>query len=140
MPPQVMLSCMRMGPLSIGQFLEIAAAVRDEEAKAIKDETDLGLAESALHAPFAGFGDYELFPTFAEKVAILGSRIAKNHALTDGNKRTALVAMGMFATGNGGELNTTDQDAVAQAIEDVSSGEMHEDDFVAFVQPLVTEP
>jgi len=129
-----------MDPLTIGQFLEIAAAVRDDEAKAIKEETNLGLAESALHAPFAGFGDYELFPTFAEKVAILGSRIAKNHALTDGNKRTALVAMGMFATGNGGELNTTDQDAVAQAIEDVSSGEMHEDDFVAFVQPLVTEP
>lgn len=98
MPPQLMLSCMRMDPLSIGQFLEIVAAVRDEEGKAIKDETDLGLAESALHAPFAGFGDYELFPTFAEKVAILGSRIAKNHALTDGNKRTALVAMGMFAT------------------------------------------
>jgi hypothetical protein len=32
---------------------------------------NVALAESALAAPAAGFGDYEQYPRFADKVAIL---------------------------------------------------------------------
>ena len=39
----------------------------------------IGLAEAALAAPFAGFGDYELFPALHEKAAVYCSRIATYH-------------------------------------------------------------
>lgn len=59
------------------------------------------LAESALAAPTAGFGDHEDYPTFPTKVAILVQRIASNHALPDGNKRAALLCAILFSNLNG---------------------------------------
>jgi death-on-curing protein len=59
------------------------------------------LAESALAAPFAGYGDYELHPTFAGKAAIYASRVVRNHPLPDGNKRAAYDVMVEFIERNG---------------------------------------
>jgi death-on-curing protein len=56
----------------------------------------VALAQSALAAPFAGLGDYELYPTLADKAAIYCSRIVRNHPLVDGNKRTAYDVMVEF--------------------------------------------
>ena len=71
----------------------------------------LDLAESALHAPQAGWGDVELYPVFAMKAAVLLVRLTKNHALPDANKRTALaVTIGsVISTGMTGprRLGTT---------------------------------
>ncbi len=33
--------------------------------------TDLNLADSALHAPAAGFGDTDFYPDFVDKAAVL---------------------------------------------------------------------
>lgn len=49
----------------------------------------VALAESALGAPFAGFGEHELFPAFSQKAGVLCSRIVRYHPLPDGNKRVA---------------------------------------------------
>lgn len=49
----------------------------------------LPLADSALHAPQAGFGDVDLYPDFVDKAAVLLVRLPMNHPLPDGNKRTA---------------------------------------------------
>jgi death on curing protein len=57
---------------------------------------NLALADSALHAPFAGFGDHEFYPEFVDKAAILVERLARNHPLPDGNKRAAWVALRVF--------------------------------------------
>ena len=59
------------------------------------------LAESALAAPFAGYGDVELHSTFAAKAAIYASRLVRNHPLPDGNKRTAYDVMREFIERNG---------------------------------------
>lgn len=61
---------------------------------------DLGLADSALHAPAAGFGDEDLYPDFIDKAAVLLVRLAKNHPLPDGNKRVAWVALRYFVVVN----------------------------------------
>jgi len=61
--------------------------------------TKLSLADSALHAPAAGFGDTDIYPDFVDKAAVLLVRLAKNHPLPDGNKRAAWVSMRMFSTG-----------------------------------------
>ncbi len=49
----------------------------------------LDLADSALHAPAAGFGDTDFYPHFVDKAAVLLVRLARNHPLPDGNKRAA---------------------------------------------------
>lgn len=59
------------------------------------------LADSALHAPAAGFGDSEFYPEFIDKAAVLTARLAKNHPLRDGNKRAARVALRLFIEING---------------------------------------
>ena len=65
--------------------------------KAVK----LDLAESALHAPQASWGGVEFYPSFAMKAAVLLVRLTKNHALPDGNKRTALATTIAFCDVNG---------------------------------------
>jgi death-on-curing protein len=62
---------------------------------------DLGLAESALYAPTASFAGVDQYPDFAMKASLLCVRLAKNHALPDGNKRTAFLATVEFAERNG---------------------------------------
>jgi death-on-curing protein len=62
---------------------------------------NLDLADSALHAPAAGFGETEFYPKFVDKAAVVIVRLAKNHPLPDGNKRAAWVALRMFVEING---------------------------------------
>lgn len=54
---------------------------------------DLGLVESAIARPSAGFRDYEAYPDIYIKSAVLAHSILKNHPFIDGNKRTAMMAM-----------------------------------------------
>lgn len=54
-----------------------------------------------LGAPAAGFGEHQEYPDLAVKVAVLLQRVASNHALPDGNKRTALLCAILFANLNG---------------------------------------
>lgn len=57
---------------------------------------DYGLLESALARPQATvFGD-DAYPGIHEKAAALLQSLATNHALIDGNKRTAFVAIALF--------------------------------------------
>jgi len=62
----------------------------------------LDLADSALHAPQAGFGDEEFYPDIYDKAAVLVCRLAWNHPLIDGNKRAAWAALVMFVDLNQG--------------------------------------
>ena len=61
----------------------------------------LDLADSALHAASAGFGDDDFYLDFVDKAAVLIVRLAKNHPLPDGNKRAAWVALRLFVDING---------------------------------------
>ncbi|MDR2561530.1 MAG: Fic family protein [Holophagales bacterium] len=46
---------------------------------------DEALFESALAAPFHGFGGQDLFPTTQQKAVRLGYGLIKNHPFIDGN-------------------------------------------------------
>lgn len=87
--------------LNFGHFLEAASVATGLSVETVRAMTNRNLAESALTAPAAGFEDYDHYPTFAAKVAVLLQRIASNHAITDGNKRTALLCAIVFANLNG---------------------------------------
>jgi death on curing protein len=86
---------------TLEDFLHTAAYVLDLPVETITKAARLDLAESALHAPQAGWGEIEFYPAFPMKAAVLLVRLAKNHALPDGNKRTALATTMAFCDVNG---------------------------------------
>ena len=78
--------------LDLADYLAIAVGVTGLDIETILKVTNLNLADSALHAPAAGFGDTDFYPDFVDKAAVLIVRLARNHPLPDGNKRAAWVA------------------------------------------------
>lgn len=86
------------------------------------------LAQSALAAPFAGFGDVELFPGIPAKAAIYLSRIATYHPLPDGNKRAAYDTMREFLDRNGVPFTHEDGDLdrTAEIVETVAASQITE--------------
>jgi death-on-curing protein len=106
-----------------GDFCDAAAAVLGISPEQVSRLSDLGLAESALAAPRAGFGDVELYPTLLEKAAVLLERLARNHPLPDGNKRTAFIVTGLFLEANGHSLRGADPDRDVPLVERVAAGE-----------------
>ena len=65
-------------------YLAVAAEVAGIDVKTLASATNLDLADSALHAPSASFGEEEFYPDFCDKAAVLLVRLAKNHPLPDG--------------------------------------------------------
>ena len=86
---------------------------------------DLGLLESAVARPQAGFGDFESYPELWDKAAVLLHSLAKNHAFLDGNKRTALLVIRLFLKRNG-YLLQPDHDTAASFVADVASSKVPE--------------
>jgi death-on-curing protein len=84
----------------IADYLAIAAAVTGSDLQTVYRATKLDLADSALHAPAACFGDEEFYPDFCDKAGVLLVRLTKNHPLLDGNKRAAWVTLRLFVEMN----------------------------------------
>lgn len=82
--------------LDLADYVAIAAAVTGLDVATLMKVTSLDLADSALHASAAGFGDTDFYPDFIDKAAVLIVRLARNHPLPDGNKRAAWVALRLF--------------------------------------------
>ena len=82
-------------------YVAIAAEVTGLDVATVLKIANLDLADSALHAPAAGFGDTDLYPDFVDKAAVLVVRLARNHPLSDGNKRAAWIALRYFIAANG---------------------------------------
>ena len=114
--------------LELADGLLIAEAVLDSKAEVLALGERIGLLESALHAPQATFGGVEAYPDLAVKAAVLCAHIAKNHALPDGNKRVAFLAMVEFLERNGHEWNPPfgdeDGEITDRTIREVAAGEL----------------
>lgn len=109
--------------LDLADFIAIAAEVTGLDEQTLVRVTKINLADSALHAPSAGFGDTDLYPTFVEKAAILVTRLAKNHPLPDGNKRCAWVSLRLFIEINGCAWeHHPDVDEAEKAVLAIASG------------------
>jgi len=66
--------------LGLADFLLIAEAALQVPAEDLHRVCDIGAADSALKAPAACFGDYEAYPSMAQKTAVLAARLCRNHA------------------------------------------------------------
>ena len=114
--------------LDLADYVAIAAEVTSLDTATVMKVANLDLADSALHAPAAGFGETEFYPDFVDKAAVLIVRLAKNHPLPDGNKRVAWVALRMFLEINGWSWSarpTVDQ--AEQVVLSIAAGEWDED-------------
>lgn len=87
--------------LGASELCWIAGAVLGIDHAVIERACRHDLVDSAAHAPSAGFGDIDVYETLADKTAVLGYRILRNHPFPDGNKRTAFIAMAELAERNG---------------------------------------
>lgn len=67
---------------------------------------DMGLLVSAIERLRTNVFGAELYPTLHEKAAALLHSVARDHALIDGNKRTAWLAMRVFLRFNGVSAGT----------------------------------
>lgn len=94
----------------------------------------IGLADSALHAPAAGFGGVELYPDLFDKAAVLCARLARNHPLPDGNKRVAYLALLEFLARNGIEWVPQSVDETVATIERVAAGTISERELVDWLR------
>lgn len=109
-------------------YLAVAAAVTGLDVRTLITATKLDLADSALHAPSAGFGEQDLYPDFVDKAAVLLVRLAKNHPLLDGNKRAAWVTLRLFIEMNEWSWNPYPSiDDSEQAVVSVASGQWNEE-------------
>ena len=93
---------------------------------------DEGLLDSALNAPFQGFGGSDVFPSLQQKGARLGYGLICNHAFVDGNKRIGTHAMLVFLALNGIELEYT-QKELSDMILSVASGALQFEDMVKWI-------
>jgi death-on-curing protein len=120
--------------LDLADYLAIAVEVTGLDIDTLTRSARLGLADSALHAPAAGFGETDFYPSFTEKAAVLVVRLAKNHPLPDGNKRAAWVSLRIFIEINGWSWTVKPSvEAAERAVLSVASSEWGEREMAAWL-------
>ncbi len=87
--------------IRLGEYFWLAEQVAGIDTSDLSAAAHIELADSALHAPQAGFESHEFYPELLDKDAVLVCRLAWNHPLPDGNKRAAWAAMALFLDLNG---------------------------------------
>lgn len=102
-------------------------------ASGIRDE---GLMESALARPVNRHG-YEACIDLVVLAADYGYGLARNHAFIDGNKRMALLAMGVFLAINGRRLRPDTIDAI-RTTRRLAAGEMELEALVDWLRANTT--
>lgn len=94
---------------------------------------DLGLLDSAVNRPRASAFGRDIYQTVELKAAALLHSMTKDHALVDGNKRTAWLTTMVLCDLNGLESPLGDDDAI-QLLRDVASSAI--DDIYTIAQRL----
>jgi death-on-curing protein len=116
-----------------GDFCDVAADILATTPEQVARLPNVGLAESALAALRAGFGDVEVYPTLMEKAGILLERLARNHPLPDGNKRTAFFVTGLFLEANGSPLRGADPEVDVPMVERIAAGQVEQQEILRWL-------
>jgi death on curing protein len=125
--------------LTLAEAMLVAEAVTGIDAQTLTRASRLDLLDSALHAPQAGFGEDDFYPSMRQKAAVLCVRIAGNHPLPDGNKRLAWQSLTIFLALNGHQLQVEVEDAV-QLMLGVAAGTIDEAGVEVWLSSRVEPP
>jgi len=120
--------------VTFGDYCRIAAEVLGTTPEQVARLPRISLADSALAAPRAGFGDQDPYPRLIEKAAVLVEHLSRNHPLPDGNKRCAFLAVERFLSANGRPIHTPDADTDVPMVERIAAGEATPDEIVAWLE------
>ncbi len=113
---------------TLADFMEAAAVILETAPEQIERLPGLGLAESALEAPFAGFGEADAYPTLLDQATVLITHLSRNHPLPDGNKRVSLALTILFLERNGSKWGEPAHDRDVGMVERIAGGAAtHED-------------
>lgn len=93
----------------------------------IVEVRDYGLLDAAVARPQTSVFGLDAYPDDFSKAAALLQSLARNHALVDGNKRTAWAAAWTFLHINGIPLGDFDVDDAERFINEVASREVEID-------------
>jgi death-on-curing protein len=104
--------------------VEAIHAIQLEQHGGLAGVRDAGALESALGRPQHQW-HYKAIDDLPACAAAYGFAIAKNHAFSDGNKRTAFQSMFVFLALNGLDLVASEPEAVSTMI-GVASGSISE--------------
>jgi death-on-curing protein len=121
--------------LTLPELLHVAGRVLGPEA-AVRD---YGLLEAALARPRAAAFGKDAYPSLDAKAAALLHSLARNHALTDGDKRLGLAAVIAFCGLNGGRLTLTNDQACELVIK-VAAGELDQVEEIAAILADASAP
>lgn len=101
---------------------DIMAAASAAMAPAEVLVRDVGLLESALARPRASAFGEDAYPDLHLKAAALMESLARNHALIDGNKRLAWVAMRLFLALNDDDVHAPSPEIGDEFVRAVAQG------------------
>jgi death-on-curing protein len=122
--------------LDLAEYFWLAGQVTGIETTVLAKASRTDLADSALHAPSAGFGDKDFYPDIFEKAAVLTCRLAWNHPLPDGNKRAAWASLLLFIELNDGgwEPDPPDFDEAEEAMLAIAGRQVDESWFTEWLR------
>ncbi len=114
--------------VTIAEYFWLAEQITGIDSDILANASRSDLADSALHAPQAGFGEVEFYPDIYDKAAVLACRLTWNHPLPDGNKRAAWATLAMFVDLNHGtwDSDPPNIDQAEQAMLAIAAGEVDE--------------
>jgi death-on-curing protein len=122
---------------TLTDFVEAAAVILETDPSQIERLPGLALAEPALAAPFAGFGDADAYPTLADRAAVLITHLARNHPLPDGNKRVALALTILYLERNHERWGQPDHDRDVAIVERIAAGTTTHDEVRNWIQERI---
>ena len=132
--------------IGVGEFFLIAEAVLTEQhgprghsARALNRAADPQRVLSVLAAPKSAVDGVELYPSLAEKAAVLCIRIARNRPLPYDNEAVAYLAMVEFIELNDARWTPPPEgsDEVVSVIEAMATGAISEAEFALWVSERV---
>ncbi len=109
--------------ISLEEYFWLAAQVTKQSVADVLASSDIGMAESAVHAPDAGFAGKEFYPEILDKASVLLCHLVWNHPLVDGNKWAGWAALIVFLELNGAVWleGQPDVDEAESAVLDVAA-------------------
>jgi death-on-curing protein len=125
--------------LELGDYCEIAAGLLGTSPEHIARLPRIALADSALAAPSAGFGDQDAYPTLIEKAAVLVEHLARNHPLPDGNKRAAFLSVWLFMEQNDRPFVGEAPDIDVPMVERIAAGEATPNEIIRWLEQRTAE-
>lgn len=94
---------------------------------------DENLLDSAMNAPFQGYGEYEFYPSVVQKAVRLCYGLVMNHPFHDGNKRIG--AMALLTTLDLNHLNLkTNSAELSEIILRLAAGTITDETLLQWVQ------